>query len=189
MTLSPLQRRFTPFLGANDYPQELIDHLLAHVPTPQIAQMDLAPSLRAIMASISLGLENKIHVLESLPLLMQWQCDALMEVWADEQREMSRVAMEEWPVISALCAQAWRNALLVCAHFGAPVGLQQANQWLSNMLWAKFALPRNRNRKWLDMAIAANPGPALCGTWPRAVPDLCRSTPTPWWLPTPETLQ
>jgi hypothetical protein len=181
------QRRFTPFLSASDYPQELIDNLLPHVPTPLMAQLDMPRALRALLASIALGLESKVHVLESFPLLMQWQCDALLEVWEDEQREMARVAREEWPVISALCAQAWRNAVLLCDHFGAPISAGQSRLWLGHLLRAKFATtPR---RAWLEQALLANPGPSVCGAWSLAAPELCDAAHHLWWLPAPESLQ
>ena len=181
------QRRFTPFLSASDYPQELIDHLLPYVPSPQIAQLDMPRALRALLASIALGLESKVHVLESLPLLMQWQCDALLEVWEDEQHEMARVAREEWPVISALCAQAWRNAVLLSEHFGAPVSSGQSRLWLGHLLRAKFAAARRRT--WLEQALLANPGPLVCGAWSLAAPELCHASHHLWWLPAPESMQ
>ncbi len=185
--LTPYHRRFTPFLDANDYPQELIDHLLPHAPKPQIAQMNMPRALRAVLASIALGLASKVHVLESLPLLMQWQCDALQEVWDDEQREMARVARNEWPVISALCAHSWRNAMLLCDHFGAPVSAGQAREWLGTMLRAKFAT--SRQRTWLIQALQANPEPYVCGAWSLAAPELCQVPRHLWWLPAQGGLQ
>lgn len=186
-SFNPDHRRFTPFLGANDYPQELIDHLLPYTPKPLIAQMNMPRTLRAVLTSISLGLESKVHVLESLPLLMQWQCDALQEVWNDEQREMARVARNEWPVISALCAQSWRSAVLLCEHFGAPVSAQQAREWLGTMLRTKFA--SSRQQAWLIQALQSNPGPSVCGAWSLAAPELCQVPRHLWWLPAPGGLQ
>lgn len=188
MTLTtPARHRFTPFLGANDYPQEMIDHLQPHVPKPLIAQLDMTRALRALLASIALGLESKVQVLESLPFLMQWQCDALLEVWEDEQREMARVAREEWPVVSALCAQAWRNSVLLCEHFGAPLAAGQTHLWLGQLLRAKFA--GARRRRWLEQALLSNPRTSSCGAWALAAPELCRTSRHLWWLPAPGALQ
>lgn len=146
--------RFTPLLTGFDYPQTLIDRFTATLCPPILATVDMPQFTRMLLSTLSLSLDEKNRIIDALPTLSQYQCDALQEVWEGETKEFGRIVKTEWHIISALCAKAWTEACLLATERGAGYSPAEEKLALTAMLQAKYNTPPKR--AWLEKAVAEN---------------------------------
>lgn len=146
--------RFTPLLTGFDYPEPLIARFAATLFPPFMATVDMQQFTRMLLGSCSLSMDEKNRIIDALPTLSQYQCDALQEVWADEAKEFQRLVKTEWHIVSALGAKAWTEACLLATERGAGYNAAEEKQALTAMLQAKYNTPPKR--AWLQKAVAEN---------------------------------
>lgn len=146
--------RFTPLLTGFDYPQGLIDKVITTMCPPVLATIDMPQFTRMLLGSYSLSLGEKNHIIDVLPTLSQFQCDALQDVWVGETKEFQVQVNTEWHIISALGAKAWTEATLLAKERGAGYNAAEEKQALRAMLEAKYNTPPKR--AWLEKAVAEN---------------------------------
>ena len=97
--------RFTPLLTGFDYPQGLIDKVITTMCPPVLATIDMPQFTRMLLGSYSLSLGEKNHIIDVLPTLSQWQCDALKDVWVGETKEFHLQVNTEWHIRAMLEAK------------------------------------------------------------------------------------
>jgi hypothetical protein len=143
-----MRQAFSPLISSTDYPNALIDRICATTMRPVLASIDLPEFVRALCASFSLNLAEKISVLDALPTLSQFQCNELLAVWQDEVTEFQQLLHNEWPIIAGLCARSWYDAQQLLRERGGQVQDIEALQWQTTLLKRKFNTPA-RERQWL----------------------------------------
>jgi hypothetical protein len=147
-------RDFSPRLTGNDYPQPLIDSVIRGICPPVFARVDMNQFIRLLMGSYSLALTEKFRVIEALPTLSQFQCDALLEVWNDETEEFQALVRTEWPMVMGLSAKNWVSANMLANYLGAGYGEVEESKALQSMLTVKYNTPAKRG--WIQRGLADN---------------------------------
>ncbi|PAT40426.1 hypothetical protein CK623_06085 [Vandammella animalimorsus] len=139
-------RSFNPMLTGADYPQALIDGIVAQLPRPLFATVDLPRFVRGCCGSYSLSLPEKHDICTRIAYLSQYQVDALLSTFDTERADFAKLLHKEWPVVAGLGARAWLQTAMLANYLGAGYGAEQERQALHAMLAAKYDTPSKRLR-------------------------------------------
>ena len=87
------------------FPNEIIEGILQKNYLPDYIEVDRHAFIQMLLNSCSLNLIEKVRTIDAMPILSQYQVDALQKVFIDEQEEFEKLYNEHPDEIAALIAQ------------------------------------------------------------------------------------
>lgn len=110
------------FLCGADFPDPFIDDFVeeAVIPPVFISDFDTKKFSRMVLGALSLSLEEKNRIFDSLPTLSLFQCDELEKVFTDETTSFTNLP-DEYPIVLRLSAATVIGACALALHRGAGI--------------------------------------------------------------------
>lgn len=110
------------YLSGVDFPAAFIDDFVekAVIPPVFVSEFDTNRFSRMVLGALSLSLEEKNRIFDSLPTLSLFQCEALEEVFTDETAQFINLP-EEFPIVIRLSAASVIGACALALHRGAGI--------------------------------------------------------------------
>lgn len=110
------------YLCGADFPDLFIDDFVekAVIPPVFINDFDTKKFSRMVLGALSLSLEEKNRIFDSLPTLSLFQCDELEKVFSDETTSFVNLH-DEYPIVLRLSAATVIGACALALHRGAGI--------------------------------------------------------------------
>lgn len=110
------------FLLGEDLPDPFIDDFVekAVIPPVFINDFDTKKFSRMVLGALSLSLEEKNRIFDSLPTLSLFQCDELEKVFNDETTSFTNLP-DEYSIVLRLSAATVIGACALALHRGAGI--------------------------------------------------------------------
>ncbi len=110
------------YLCGADFPDVFIDDFVekAVIPPVFIHHFDTNKFSRMVLGALSLSLEEKNRIFDSLPTLSLFQCDELEKVFSEETAQFANLP-DEYPIVLRLSAATVIGACALALHRGAGI--------------------------------------------------------------------